>query len=293
VRRAALIVLVALAGCGGADDGGSGSATDLLERGFATDVDTGVLTIDAELELEGGPFEEPFRLEVEGPFRSAETISQWPDMDMAFRASGAGEEYEGRAITTRANAWVEFDGETYEVGEPLWRQLRAALEQLSRNEPDTLHELDVDPLDWIIDAKKAGNEKTGGTTATKVTGRIDADRMLRDLNLLPGGEPLPESDLRQVEQVVGDTAFQAWIGEDDIWRRLSIESDLRVPEAERESLGGIAGATVSLDFELDEPNQPVEIRGPREGRPIDELLRLLGVPPEELFGPGFAQPAPG
>jgi hypothetical protein len=293
VRRAALIALVALAGCGGGDEGGSDSATDLLDRGFATDVDTGVLTIDAELDLEGGPFEEPFRLEVEGPFRSPETIGRWPDMDMAFRASGAGKEYEGRAITTRANAWVEFDGETYEVGEALWRQLRAAVEQLSRNEPDTLGELDIDPLDWITDARKAGSEKLGGTTTTKVTGRLDADRMLRDINLIPGGEPLTESELRQAEEVVGDTEFQAWIGEDDIWRRLSIESDLRVPEAERESLGGIAGGTVSLDFELDEPNQPVEIRGPMEGRPIDELLRRLGVPPEQLFGPGFAQPAPG
>jgi hypothetical protein len=44
---------------------------------------------------------------------------------------------------------------------------------------------------------------------------------------------------------------------------------------------------------LDDPNEPVEIEGPAEARPIDELLRSLGVPPELLLGPGFAQPAPG
>jgi hypothetical protein len=37
----------------------------------------------------------------------------------------------------------------------------------------------------------------------------------------------------------------------------------------------------------------VEIEGPAEARPIEELLRQLGIPPELLLGPGFAQPSPG
>jgi hypothetical protein len=294
VRRAALALLaaavLAAAGCGGEDndEGPSG----LLDRGFATDVDSGVLSFEAELELEGGGLDGPFQLELEGPFRSAETINEWPDMEMEWVASGAGEQYEGRLVTTRANAWIEFEGVTYEIGEPLWRGLLSGLEQYNRTEPDTWEELEIDPLDWITGARSAGKEDMGGDATTKVTGSLDADRMVRDLNELPG-DRFTESELQTMEDVVGDTDFQAWIGEDDIWRRLWIESELRVPEADRDSVGGIRGGKLSLDFRLDDPNEPVEIEAPGDGRPIDELLSRLGLPPEDLLGPGYEQPAPG
>jgi hypothetical protein len=294
VRRAALallaVVLLAAAGCGDDDDSASSeSATELLERGFATDVDTGVLTLDAEVELEGGPVEGPFTLELEGPFRVAASATAMPDLDMAFHAEGAGREYEGRAIATRENAWVEFQGETYEVGEELWAGVLEALEEEGRGEPQTFAEAGVDPLDWITDAEEAGDEEVGGVTTTKVTGRIDAERMLRDFNRLPGAEPIPESTLNQVDDVLDDVEFEAWIGADDIWRRISAETEFRVPEPG----GGPEGGSVSFQMELDDPNQPVEIEDPSEGRPLEELLRRLGVPPEVLLGPGFATPTPG
>jgi hypothetical protein len=292
VRRAApLLLAVALLAAGGCGDNGasSGSARELLERGFATDVDTGVLTLDAEVDLDGGPVEGPFALELEGPFRVAESATEMPDMDLAFRAEGAGQEYEGRAIATRENAWIEFQGETYEVGEELWAGLLEALEEEGRGEPRTFAEAGVDPLDWVTDLEESGEEELGGVTTTKVTGRLDAERMLRDFNRLPGADPIPESALDQVDDVVGDVEFEAWIGEDDIWRRVAAETEFRVPE----SAGGPEGGSVSLEMELDDPNQPVEIEGLSEGRPLEELLRGLGIPPEALLGPGFAQPAPG
>jgi hypothetical protein len=291
VRRAALLVVLALAGCGGG--GNDEEASGLLERGFSTDVDTGVLTLDAEVEVEGGPVEGPFRLELDGPFRAADSPTQLPDLDMAFRASGAGREYEGRAILTRQNAWVEYGGVTYEVGEQLWMGLRAALEEQSRGEPETFAEAGVDPLDWVEDAEESGDEEVGGTMTTKVTGRLDAEEMLRDFERLPGGQPIPESALDQVDDVLDDIEFQAWIGEDGIWRRLSVDTEFRIPEEERESAGGVESVSVSMEVRLDDPNEPVEIEGPAGGRPLEELLRRLGVPPEALLGPGFAQPAPG
>jgi hypothetical protein len=296
VRRAAPALLVASllavgAGCGG--DGNEEPATDLLDRGFATDVDTGVFTLEAEVELDGGPLEGPLRLELEGPFRAADSPTQLPDLDMTFRAAGAGQEYEGRAIVRRENAWVEFEGETYEVGEELWPRLIAALEEQDAGDPQTFGEAGIDPLDWVQDAEEDGRERVAGTTATKVTGRLDIEAMLRDVNRISGGESIPESALNQTDDVVDDIEFDAWIGEDGIWRRISGETEFRIPEEERGSVGGLEGGSVSLDMELDDPNEPVEIEGPSEARPIDELLRRLGIPPEQLLGPGFATPAPG
>jgi hypothetical protein len=297
VRRAALallaIVLLAATGCGDDDGASSESASQLVERGFATDVDSGLLTLEAELELEGGAVEGPFRLELEGPFRAAPSPTQVPDLAMEFHAEGVGREYEGRATLTRENGWVEFQGETYEVGEELWAGWREAFESQAQGQPQTFGELGIDPLEWLTDLEEAGEEEMSGTTTTKVTGRLDAERMLRDFNRVPGGDPIPESVLGQIDDVVGDVEFETWIGDDDIWRRISVETDFRVPEAQRDAADGLEGGTITFDMQLDDPNEPVEIETPAEARPIDELLRRLGIPPELFLGPGFATPTPG
>jgi hypothetical protein len=295
VRRAALIAVVALAGCGGGDDAESESAEQLLDRGFATDVDTGSVTLEAEAEVEGGAADGEYRLELDGPFRVVGKATDMPDLDMTFRAAGPGQEYEGRVVLTRSNGWVEYEGETYEVGEESWPRVLALMEEQPPGMPGSLAEAGLDPLDWVTGAEEAGREKVGGTQATKVTGTLDVEAFLRDLDEIdiPGaGDALTEEDLDLVDDVIDDVQFEAWIGEDDIWRRITAETDFRVPEEERDS-GEPEGGSISIDMRLDDPNQPVEIVGPAEGRPIEELLRRFGVPPEALLGPGFAQPAPG
>jgi hypothetical protein len=293
VRRAALALLaVALltAGCGADEGASSESARQLLERGFATDVDTGVVSLDAEVELEGGLLAGRYALELEGPFRVAERATDLPDVDLAFRAHGVGRDYEGRAVATRENAWIELQGDVYEVGEELWSRALESLEAEARGEPETFAKAGVDPLDWLTDLEESGQEDIGGVATTKVTGRLDVERMLRDFNRIPGADPIPADALDQVDDALGDVEFEAWIGEDDIWRRVSAETEFRFPQ----SAGGSVSGSLSFAMELDDPNEPVEIEGPAgEARPLDELLRRLGVPPELFLGPGFAAPTPG
>jgi hypothetical protein len=294
LAAAALAALaLALAGCGG-DDGGSGAdAENLLKRGFATDVDTGVASFAMELEVRGVEgLDGPLRLELDGPFRAAPSPTEMPDLDMDFEASGAGQTYAGHVIVTRENGWVEFRGETYEVGEELWARVIEFLRQSNEGRPNTFGAAGVDPLDWVEDAETDGEEEVGGTPTTKVTGKLDVEALLRDSSKI-STERLPESTLREIDDFVDDVDFAAWIGDDDIWRRLEAETEFEVPEADRDSLGGMEGGRFSLDMELADPNEPVDIEGPAEARPIDELLRLLGIPPEALLGPGFAQPTPG
>jgi hypothetical protein len=298
VRLAAALVAVlalALAGCGD-DDGGGGSGGDaeaLLKRGFATDVDTGVAKFAMELEVRGVQgLDGPLRLELDGPFRAAPSPTEMPDLDMDFEASGAGQTFTGHVIVTRENGWVEFRGETYEVGEELWARVIEFLRRSNQGRPNTFGDAGVDPLDWVDDAETDGEEEIGGTTTTKVTGKLDMEALLRDSSKI-STQRLPESTLRDINDFVDDVDFEAWIGDDDIWRRLKAETEFEVPEADRDSLGGMEGGRFSLDMELADPNEPVEIEGPAEARPIDELLRELEIPPGALLGPGFVQPTPG
>ena len=297
MRPAAAVVLAVLlavaAGCGGGNDE---EAAALLERGFATDVETGLMALDAEVELEGvAQVDEPLRLRLDGPFRAAGGPTELPDLDMTFRAEGAGQELSGRVILTRENAWVEYQGTTYEVGEELWAQALETVETPQPGAPESFAEAGIDPIDWIDDAETDGEEEVGGTPTTKVSARLDLEAMLRDFNdLVTDPESrIPESAFDQLDDVVEDVDFEAWVGEDDIWRRISAESDFEVPEDDRDGAGGLESGRVELDMQLAEPNAPVEIEGPAAARPIDELLGRLGIPPELLLGPGFAQPAPG
>jgi hypothetical protein len=292
VRRAALVAVLALAGCGGGNDE---EASGLLERGFSTDVRSGYATVDAKLKLEGiEGFEGPLRLRLDGPFEvAAGAPTELPNLDMDFEASGAGLEVSGNLVLTQANAWVEYGGTAYEVGEELWARARQALREQSRGQPQTFAEAGVDPLDWVDDAEVQGEERVSGVRTTRVSGTLDMEAVLRDSNEISGSQRLPEGALDDVEEAIGDVEFDAWIGADGIWRRLATEIVFEVPEEERDSVGGLEGGRLSLEIELDRPNELVEFPAPPDARPLEELLRRLGVPPEALLGPGFAQPTPG
>jgi hypothetical protein len=292
VRLAALIAVVALAlaGCGGGDS--PEEARDLVDRGFSTDVRSGVFSASAEFQLSGlGALAGPLRFSLEGPFEggSATTL---PAMDLAARVSGMGQRFAGRLVMTRDNGWVEYDGTTYEAGEALWAELRRTIETQG-GEPMTLAEMGLHPRRWLDDLEIEGDEEVAGDDTTKVTGTLDLGVLLREGNRFSPDGPLPPGTLRQVEEAFEEVRFEAWIGEDDIWRRVLVETEFELPEELRESAEGIAGGRLSFEMGLDDPNEPVEIEGLGDGRPVDELLRRFGIPPEALLGPGFAQPAPG
>jgi hypothetical protein len=291
VRRAALIALVALAGCG--DSGGSpGEARDLLDRGFSTDVRSGVFSASAEFQLSGlAALAGPLRFTLEGPFEGGGPRAL-PAMDIKVLVSGMDQDFAGRLVMTRDNGWVEYEGTTYEAGETLWAELRRLIETQG-GEPMTLAEMGLHPHKWLDDLETDGGEEVDGVDTTKVTGIIDLRVLLREANRFSPDGPLPPDTLRDVRAAFEDVRFEAWIGEDDIWRRVSIETEFEFPRELRESAGGISGGRLSLEMGLENPNEPVEIEGLADGRPIDELLRRFGIPPEALLGPGFAQPAPG
>ena len=290
MRRAALIALVALAGCGGG--GSPEEARDLIDRGFATDVRSGVFSASAEFQLSGlGALAGPLRLSLEGPFEGGSSTTL-PAMDLKVRVSGMGQSFAGRLVMTRDNAWVEYEDTTYEAGEALWADLQRAIETQG-DEPMTLAELGLHPHRWLDDLETEGDEEVGGDETTKVTGTLDLGVLLREANRLSPEGPLPPGTLRQVEEAFEEVRFEAWIGDDDIWRRVSVETEFEIPEALRDSADGVAGGRLSFEMGLDDPNEPVEIEGLGDGRPADELLRRLGITPEALLGPGFAQPAPG
>jgi hypothetical protein len=88
-----------VASCGGNDGGGGDQdAHRLLERAFSTDVDSGEIRMEMEVEVDGVEGADgPFRLELSGPFRSRGPTDM-PDVDVELSASRQGASFEDRAV---------------------------------------------------------------------------------------------------------------------------------------------------------------------------------------------------
>ena len=99
-------------------------------------------------------------------------------------------------------------------------------------------------MDWIKDAETGDTVEVSGTMSTKVTGELDVAAMLHDFNSLsPDSVAIPRRTLDQIDHSLDAVEFPAWIGDDDIWRRISSETSFTVPGEQRRGAGGIRGRT--------------------------------------------------
>jgi hypothetical protein len=303
-RLAALLAAAALAtvpaACGG-DGGGSGggaSAEQLLERASKQTAKSADVKFELEASLNGGTdLEGPVKLTFSGPYRSngPKTL---PDLDWKLHAEGDGQRFDARVVTTRDNAWVEYEGQTYEVGEQLISSLGAQL-QRQQAEPQELRSLGAGG--WIDDPEVEDAE-VGGVPTRRVSGDVDVRRVLESVDEVlqksaTAGQPVPrltEQTIDEVDDAVETAHVATDVGRDDgILRRTTMEVAFEVPEARRESADGLEGGDVRLLFEQSDVNGDQRVEPPSGARPISELLRGFGIPPEALLGPGFTPQSPG
>ena len=181
-----IIATLALAavgvGCGG-DDGGGGSddASALLEKAFATEVDSADLKIDVSADLEGVPqLSGPVSLTIDGPYKS-QGKKKLPLFDWDIKAQGAGQSFSGGLVVTADNAFVEFQGTTYEVGTELFTQFASQIEQQSTEGPQSLKALGVDPAEWLSEPDVEDGDDIGGDATQVVTGDVDVERVVKDI----------------------------------------------------------------------------------------------------------------
>ncbi len=260
----------------------------LLRKGFSTDVESGLFDLHVEATLEGGGNETQIEARASGPFSNYHDYTV-PNLDWEVSLDAQGLDFDGRVIATEENAFIEYGGDTYEVGTEGWQGIWD--DALATDGPRTFREAGVDPADWVQDAE-LDEVKVDGQSFDEVTGTLDVAAMLdgfRELTPAADRAGLPSGD--RVESIVADPEFSALIGEDGIWRRLEVELDFDAPEGN--TLGGIEDGEVRLEATLSEPNQPQSIELPDSGRPLPELLDELGIPPEALLGPGAQAPQTG
>lgn len=292
---AAVAALVLVACSGGGDEADSSTDVDrLLEETFAggKQIESGKVDLAVRLETEGGSAQGPVTLDLSGPFQS-QGGGRLPRFQLEVSFEGGGQSISAGATSTGDQGFVSFQGTDYEVSGPVFQQFKAAYEQAQKEASSqqqggqSLATLGIDPRRWLTDAKNAGEADVGGTETIKITGGVDVDKLLDDVNSalarlrslgVEGSKDLPErltdEQKRAAADAIENLGVEIYTGkEDKILRRLVVDLDLTAPEG---SDFGAESASVRLDLQLLDVNEDQEVEAPDDARPFEELLRSLG-----------------
>jgi len=307
-----LLVGGLLAGCG--DDDDKQSVTDLLDRAFKSSIGSADVTLDIEIELDGvDELEDPIEISLTGPYESGPE-GKIPNVDWDITVGAQNQSFNANLTSTGDRAFVGFQGTDYEVSPEtvanLNRQLAASRESEGGRD---LSDFGVTARDWVVNAEDEGDEEVAGVETTHVSGNLDVTKVLEDLNTVVqeaaklGGQVGPQAppaltdeQKDQIEEVVQDPGFDAYVGnDDDRIRRLSADLEFDVPEDARDQVGGLEGGRISFSIEFANIGSAEPITAPDDARPIGELTQqlqgLLGGAlgaPQAGGGDGAAEPAP-
>jgi hypothetical protein len=292
VRHAVFVLLfaaVALASCGGGDD--KEDVQDVLDKAFSTSLKSADLKVDASVQLKGSPgLDRPVRITATGPFRSNEAKLPSVDVELKVGTDGGGQTVTTGFLSTGDRAFVKFQDVYYEQPASQVEKANRAIAQ-NKGERGSLRGLGLDPRSWLGQAKDEGEEEVAGVKTRHVSGTLDVEAVMRNLNefvrksgtALGGAtgqaapKPLSAEDISKVSDVVKDPTFHVYVGEDDdIIRRVAGKIEFDVPEENRESLGGIQSGSIEFAVEFSDVNGDQEIEAPAHARPISSLTRSLG-----------------
>ena len=292
MRRTLLVLLfaaLALASCGGGDD--KEDVQNLLNKAFSSSIESADLKVDASVQLKGSPgLDKPVRISATGPFRSNEGKIPSVDIELKVGTDGGGQTITTGFLSTGDRAFVKFQDVYYEQPASEVAKANRSLSQ-HPGKRGSLRSLGLDPRNWLVEAEDEGEEEIAGVKTRHVSGRLDVEAVMRDLNefvrksgtALGGAtgqappKPLSEEDIRKVGDVVKDPTFNVYVGQDDdVIRRVAGKIEFDAPEESRQSLGGIQSGAIEFQVEFSDVNGDQEIEAPANARPISDLTTSLG-----------------
>jgi hypothetical protein len=294
-----------LAGCGGGDDD-SESVTALLDQAFKNPIGSADMKLDIEVAIDGvESLEDPVEIAFAGPYKSGGE-GKIPSVDWDITVRAQNQSFNAGLVSTGDRAFVGFQGTDYEVDQASVARLNRQLARSQKRGGErSLSDFGVTARDWVIDAKEEGDEEVAGVETTHVSGKLDVTRALEDLNKVVeqaaqlGGQAgnqappeLTDEQKEQIEEIVEDPRFDAYVGnDDDKLRRLSADLEFEVPEDSRERLGGMEGGRISFTIEFANIGSEQPIQVPEDARPIAEFQQQLqGLLGGALGAPGAGAP---
>jgi hypothetical protein len=205
-----------------------------------------------------------------------------------------GQDLDAGLIVTGDNAYVDFRGQSYEVGEQLFSQLKRnfAQQQGQSGGQQSLKQFGIDPAEWLDDPKVEDGEDIGGDSTRKISGDVDVKQAVKDVlealrspalrrQLESQGQAIPQipevSDdtIDKVADAIEELRFEVNVDENDIARRFFAEAEFDVPEDA--DAGELEGGKVSFTYVLEKVGIDPDIKAPANPQPLGVLLRQFGL----------------
>ena len=223
---------------------------------------------DLRVELAGGS--DSVRVGQAGAFERG-AANDVPAVDLGANVNAGGQQFEGGFVTVDEKAWFTQANDAYQVPPEVWDPVMQSVAngtgaQQAQPPPFQLH-----PETWVRDAKAVGKEQLDGVEATHVSASVDVGAMARDLTRAAPGNAARLPKPRQIARLVKRAELDAWVGSDQILRRLTARMALH--GSGRRTTGSIV-----FTLNLTRVNQPQEIEAPakvRDGLPAGEFGRFV------------------
>lgn len=282
-RRSKVLSRVALAATASVLMAGCGQEeASILESAFENDVHSAQVSMRLEL---GEPGKPTLAVSLQGPMRS-NGAGKLESFDWRVIGEGVAEPISSRVISSGRNLFVEYEGETYEVGEKQIAGLQDGGGSASKGEVEDLQDaerLGLDLRSWFPTSDAEQDSQVEGEATRRATGRLDLSAALKDLRRLasnpalsadPSLKPLAEITPREIEAIdraVSDPRFALDVADGDgKLRRVAATMAFRAGK-------GVRAQTLRFVLQYRKVDEPVKIEAPSSGKPIEKLLERIGA----------------
>jgi hypothetical protein len=160
----------------------------------------------------------------------------------------------GGFVTTGDRAWFTRGNTGYAIPQAAWSKIVDAREKGAAPAAEA-PKLNVDPSGWLANVKSEGTEQMDGVEVTHVSGDVNSAKAITDLaKAMDSTGQLPANAEARLAKSIKNGHLDAWIGDDKIVRRVSLELSAKVD--------GGRNVDAAFDFELSGVNKPQDITRP-------------------------------
>jgi hypothetical protein len=303
VLAIAVPIPAAVAGCGGGGGGNDEDPAQVLDQTFnnSTKVTSGHLAIDLSGSAEGTQ-SGSLNATIEGPFQSdSGNPDRFPQLDLTAKvsASGAGQSFnfDGSLITTKDNAYVEYQGQAYEIGTALYQQFlqsykqaqKQAQAQGNQDSESLFKQFGIDPTSWLTNLSNEGTTDVDGTDTIHIQGDANVPQIVSDVQKIvqqsgDGQASLPQSQIDQLESAIKTASIDVYSGTSDkLLRKLDLSLAIEPPEGTDSQVSSV---DANFSVTLSDVNETQTISAPSGAKPLTDLLGQFGInlPPGVLGG---------
>jgi hypothetical protein len=198
-----------------------------------------------------------------------------PALDLDADVNALGQSFQGGFVAVDAKAYFTQGDDAWEVPAEAWDPVvQAVADGAVAKQPLPF---EFHPETWVRGAETVGEEELDGIDTTHVSAAVDVEAMARDLTSAAPGNAAQLRQPKQLAGLVERAEFNAWVGSDQVLRRLTAQLVFDVPERLR-GAGQPARGRIDFALNLSRVNKPQNIEAPtraRDGLPPGKFGRFV------------------